>query len=142
MPYRDIALVSIYGLYGTLYVEKAGNGEGVSVQAEGPEVKVKVVDGCWLQICPEGQELEIRRAARTEITAWGTQLGAVDVITRMRWLTDSGPQVRARTSAGGQAAIRMTAPPGTQVELIDCYGLVKYARGWHRVRGSGRFGIH
>ena len=102
MPYRDIALVSIYGLHGTLYVEKAGNGEGVSVQAEGPEVKVKVVDGCWLQICPEGQELVIRRAARTEITAWGTQRGAVDVITRMRWLTDSGPQVRARTSAGGR----------------------------------------
>jgi hypothetical protein len=141
MPYRDIALVSIYGLHGTLYVEKAGNDEGVSVQAEGHEVKVKVVDGSWLTIYPEGQELEIRRAAHTEITAWGTHIGSVDVTARMRWLTDSRPQVRARTSAGVQAAIHMTAPTGTQVELIDCYGLLKYARGWHRVRGSGRFGI-
>jgi len=28
MPYRDIALVSIYGLHGTLYVQKAEKPKG------------------------------------------------------------------------------------------------------------------
>jgi len=89
MPYRDIALVSIYGLHGTLYVQKAGKAEGVSVQAEGHEVKV-VADGSWLKIYPEGQELQIHRSARTELIAWGTHVGSVDVRARVRWLTDSG----------------------------------------------------
>ena len=141
MPYRDIAVVSIYGLHGTLYVEKAGNADGVSVQAEGCEIKVKVVDGSWLKVYPEGQELDIYRTARTEITAWGTHIGSVDVIARIRWLTDSGPQVKARTSAGVQAAIQIAVPRGTKVELIDCYGLLKHARDWYRMRGSSRFGI-
>ena len=140
MPYRDISLISLYDLHGTLYIQKDGNMEGVSVQIEG-SYETDVVDGSWLKIYPEGQDLQIHRAARTDIAAWGTHVGSVDVTARMRWLTDSRPQVRARTSAGVQAAIHMTAPTGTQVELIDCYGLLKYARGWHRVRGSGRFGI-
>lgn len=140
MPYRDIALISIYGLHGTLYVQKTGNAEGVSVQAEGHEVKV-VTDGSWLKVYPEGQELQLYRSARTEITAWGTQIGAVDVSARMRWLTDPGPQVRARTSAGVRATIRITAPPGTQVELIDCHGLLTDSRDRLRMRGSGRFCI-
>ena len=100
-----------------------------------------VADGSSLKIYPVGQELRIHHSARTELTAWGTHVGSVDVRARMRLLTDSGPQVRARASAAVQAAIRITAPPGTQIELIDCYGLITDLVDRHRMRGSGRFGI-
>jgi len=120
--------------------QKDGNVEGVSVQIEG-SYETDVVDGSWLKIYPEGQDLQIHRAARTDIAAWGTHVGSVDVTARMRLLTDSGPYVRAGASAGVQAVIRITAPPGTEVELVDCHGLLKYSRAWYFMRGSGRFGI-
>jgi len=55
MVYRDISLVSIFGLCGTLYMQRAENAEGVLVQAEGP-YEAKVVDDSWLMIYPEGHE--------------------------------------------------------------------------------------
>jgi hypothetical protein len=140
MPYRDITLVSIYGLHGTLHVHRAENAEGVSVQAVGP-YEAKVVDGTWLKIYPESQELEVRRASRTDITAGGALVGSVDVSFRMRLLTDSGPHPRSRASAGAQTAIWITAPPGTKVELTDCHGLLRYSRGRRIMPGSGRFDI-
>jgi hypothetical protein len=138
VPYRDISLVSIYDLHGTLHIRKDGNVKGVSVEGS---YKADVVDGSWLKVYPEGQDLQTHRAARTDITAWGTHVGSVDVTARMRLLTDSGPFGRARTSAGEQATIRITVPPGTEVELVDCYGLLKYSRDRYFMRGSGRFGI-
>jgi hypothetical protein len=44
MMYHDISLVSICGLRGTLYVQRAENADGVSVQTEGP-CEAKVVGG-------------------------------------------------------------------------------------------------
>lgn len=140
MPYRDISLVSIYGLHGTLQVQKVGNAEGVSVLAERP-YEVKVVDGSWLRIYPEGQELQVHRTSHIDVVAWGTHIGAVDVTARMRLLSGSEPRVRARTSAAARATMRITAPPGTEFELIDCYGLLKDSRDRYFMRGSGRFDV-
>ena len=138
MPYRDISLVSIYGLHGTLQVQKVGNAKGVSVQAERP-YEVKVVDGSWLRIYPEGQELQIQRASHVDVVAWGTHVGSIDVTARMRLLSGSEPRVRARTSAAARATMRITAPPGTEFEIIDCHGLLKFSRDRYFMRGSGRF---
>lgn len=140
MPYRDISLVSIYGLHGTLQVQKVGNAKGVSVQAERP-YEVKVVDGSWLRIYPEGQELQVLRTSHIDVVARGTHIGAVDVTARMRLLSGSEPRVRARTSAAARATMRITAPPGTEFELIDCYGLLKDSRDRYFMRGSGRFDV-
>ena len=140
MSYHDISLISIYGLQGTLFLQKAGNAEGVSVQTEGP-YEVKAVDGSWLRIYPEGQELQIHRACRSDLTAWGTYVGSMDVAARIRFLTDSGSPTRTPTSAGIQAVIRVAAPAGTEFELVNCYGLLKDSRDWHSMRGSARFDI-
>ena len=140
MLYHDISLVSVYGLRGTLYVQRVGDAEGVSVQAEGP-YEAKVADGSWLRIYPEGQEPPIPVRSHTEITAGGTHVGSVDATTKVRFLTGSGPRVRARASARVEAAVQITAPPGTRFELISCYGLHKGPRGWRSMRGNSRFDI-
>jgi hypothetical protein len=143
MLYRDISLVSIFGLHGTLYVQKAENAEGVSVQTEGP-YEAKVVDSSWLIIHPKGQEPPItrpflRRRYHTDITAGGMHLGSVDVAVKVQFLTGSGPRVRARASARVQPTVWITAPLSTRFELIKCYGVCKGPRGWHVMRGDSRF---
>jgi hypothetical protein len=143
MLYHDISRVSVFGLHGTLYVEKAENAEGVSVQAEGP-YEAKVVDGSWLIIYPEGQEPPITRPflfrrSHTDITAAGMHLGTVDVAVKLQFLTGSGPRVRARASARVHPTARITAPLSTKFELIRCYGVCKGPRGWHVMRGDSQF---
>ena len=54
MLYRDISQVSIFGLRGTLYVQRIREAEGVSVQTEGP-YEAKVVGDTWLMIYPEAR---------------------------------------------------------------------------------------
>jgi len=141
MLYRDISQVSIFGLRGTLYVRKAENAEGVSVQTEGP-YEAKVVDGSWLIIHPKGQEPPITRQfhhrSHTDVTTEGTHLGSVDVVGRLQFLTGSGPRIRARASARVRATVRITAPLSTKFELIRCYGVCKGPRGWRLMRGNSR----
>jgi len=143
MRYHDISLVSIFGLHGTLYVQKTENEEGVSVQAEGP-YEAKVADDSWLRIYPEGQEPPITRPfvfrrSRADITAGGMHLGSVDVAAKLQFLTSSGPRIRARASARVEPTVRVTAPLSTKFELIRCYGVCKGPRGWHLMRGNSRF---
>lgn len=139
MLYRDISRVSILGLRGTLYVQKAENAEGVSVQVEGP-YEAKVVDGSWLIIHPEGEVPSITRPilcqSHTDITSGRTHLGSRDVAVRMQFLTGSGPRVRARASARTRATVRIKAPLSTEVELIRCHGVCKGPRGWRFMRNS------
>lgn len=140
MLYRDISRVSIFGLRGTLHVQKAENAEGVSVQAEGP-YEAKVVDGSWLIIHPEGQEppisRPISRRSHTDITSGRTHLGSSDVDVKMHFLTDSGPRIRARASATrARSTVRITAPLSTEFELIKCHGVCKGPRGWSYMRNS------
>jgi hypothetical protein len=139
--YHGISLVSVFGLRGTLYVQKAGTAEGVSVQIEG-SYEAKVADGSWLRIYPEGQEPPIPVRSHTDITHGRTHVGSVDVTARARFLTGSGPRVRARASARVKATVRVTAPPGTRFELLRCYGRRKGPRSsWHLMRGNRRFVI-
>jgi hypothetical protein len=140
MSYRDIALVRILGLHGTLHVQKAGNAEGVSVQTEGP-YEAKVVDGSWLMIYPEGQEPEIPLWSHTDLTAGRSHLGSADVTARWQWLTDAVERARVRASARVQATVRITAPRGTKFELKRCDGMRKGPYGWHFMRGNDRFHI-
>ena len=140
MVYHDISLVSICGLRGTLYVQRARNAEGVSVQAEGPYEAKEVADS-WLMIYPEGQEPQFPLRFRTDITAQRTHVGSVDVTAKVRSLTDSRPRMRPRASARAQAEVRVTAPPGTRFELVRCHGQRKGPRGWHFMRGNDRFHI-
>ena len=138
MPYRDISLISIYGLRGLLYLEEAGTADGVSAQVEGP-YEAKVVRGSWLRVYPEGQELQVHRASRIGITAAETHLGWMDVTVRIGFLTDSAQPARICTSPDTQAVMRIAAPPGTEFELVDCRGAVKDSRAWHSMEGSCRF---
>ena len=140
MVYHHISLVSVCGLRGTLYVQRAEKADGVSVQAEGP-YEAKVVGGSWLMIYPEGQEPEVPVRFRTEITAERTHVGSVDVTAKARPLIGARPRKRPRDPARGQAAVRITAPPGTKVELVRCEGMRKGPRGWHFMRGKDRFRI-
>jgi hypothetical protein len=138
MLYRDISLVSIFDLRGSLHVQRAGDAEGVSVQTEGP-YEVKVVDDTWLMIYLEGQEPQFPRWFRTDMTIGQTYVGSVDVAAKVRFLTDSLPRMRARTLVRVQAAVQITAPPRTKFELIRCYGMRKGPRGSHLMRGNDRF---
>jgi hypothetical protein len=140
MVYRDISVVSIFGLCGTLYVQRAENAEGVSVQAEGP-YEAKVAGDSWLMIYPEGQEPQFPLQFHTEITAERTHIGSVDVTARVRSLTDARPRTRPRASARVPAAVRITAPPSTKFRLVGCHGMRKGPRGWHFMRGNDRFHI-
>jgi hypothetical protein len=140
MLYHGISRVSVLGLRGTLYVQKARNAEGVSVQTEGP-YEAKVADGSWLMIYPEGQEPQVPARCSTEITAQGTHVGSVDVTAKARSLIDARPSMRPRDPAGGQAVVRIKAPPGTKFELVRCDGMRKGPRGWHFMRGKDRFRI-
>lgn len=140
MSYHDISLVSIFGLHGTLYVEKVGNAEGVSVQTEGP-YEAKVIDGSRLMIYPEGQEPQMPHRSHTDLTAGRAHVGSADVAARWQWLTDAGERTRARASAKVQAAVRITAPRGTKFELIRCDGMRKGPYTWHFMRGNDRFHI-
>src|SRR6266487_6220192 len=84
MLYRDVSLVSILGLRGTLYVQRVRDAEGVSVQAEGP-YEAKVVADTWLMIYPEGQEPQEPQSPRwsyRDITIGRTHVGSVDVATK------------------------------------------------------------
>lgn len=142
MLYHHISLVSIYGLRGTLYVQRAANAEGISVQTEGP-YEVKVVDDSWLRIYPEGQDPPIPRRSHTDVLVGGTYFGSVDVTAKVQRLIDSGPRTIARPLARVQTrvqgTVRITAPPGTSFELMSCYGLRKGPRGWRSMRGNSRF---
>jgi len=91
MLYRDISLVSIFGLHGTLYVQRVGDAEGVSVQTEGP-YEAKVVAGTWLMVYPEGQEPQFPQQFHTDITSGRTHVGSVDVAAKC---TSSQSQPRA-----------------------------------------------
>ena len=137
MLYRDISLVSVLGLHGTLYVQRVGDAEGVSVQTEGP-YEAKVVADTWLMIYPEGQEPQFPHQFHTDITTGQTHVGSVDVAAKVRFLTDSRPRMRARTSVRVQA-VQITAPPRTKFELVSCYGRRKGPRGWRLMRGNDRF---
>jgi hypothetical protein len=142
MLYHHISLVSIYGLHGTLYVQRAADAEGISVQTEGP-YEVKVVDDSWLRIYPEGQNPPIPRRSYTDVLVGGSHLGSVDVTANVQHLIESGPRTIARPLARVktrvQGTVRITAPPDTKFELISCHGLRKGPRGWRSMRGSSRF---
>ena len=140
MVYHDISLVSVCGLRGTLYVQRAENADGVSVQAEGP-YEAKVVADSWLMVYPEGQEPQVPARFRAEITAQRTHIGSVDVTAQARPLISARPRMRPRDPARGKAVVRITAPPGTKFELVRCDGMRKGPRGWHFMRGKDRFRI-
>lgn len=141
MVYHDISLVSIYGLRGTLYVQRAENAEGVSVQTEGP-YEAKEVAGSWLMIYPEGQEPQFPLRSRTDITAQRTHVGSVDVTAKVRSLiTDARPRTKPGAPVRTPAVVRVTAPPSTRFELVRCHGMRKGPRGWHLMRGKDRFYI-
>jgi hypothetical protein len=137
MLYRDISVVSIFGLHGTLYVQRVRDAEGVSVQTEGP-YETKVVADTWLMIYPEDQEPQFPHQFHADIATGHTHVGSVDIAAKMRFLTDSRPRMRARTSVRAQA-VQIAAPPRTKFELISCYGMRKGPRGWRLMRGSDRF---
>ena len=138
MLYRDISLVSIFGLRGTLYVQRVKEAEGVSVQTEGP-YDAKVVADTWLMVYPEGQEPQFPHQSHTDIVTGRTHVGSVDVAAKVRFLTGSSPHIKTRSSVRVQAAVQITAPPGTKFELVSCYGMRKGPRGWRRMRGDDRF---
>ena len=140
MVYHNISLVSICGLRGTLYIQRAKNMDGVSVQTEGPYEAQAIGDSC-LMIYPEGQEPQFPVRFRTDITAQRTHVGSVDVTAKVRSLTDARPRARPRAPARVPAAVRITAPPRTKFELIGCHGMRKGPRGWHFMRGKDRFYI-
>lgn len=142
MLYRDISLVSIFGLHGSLYVQRAGDAQGVSLQAEGP-YGAKVVDGTCLMIYPEDEEPQFPRqfTSRTDIALGQTHVGSVDVAATVRFLTDSRPRMKAPASARAEAAVHITAPPRTKFELTGCHGMRKGPHGWHLMRGKDRFNI-
>ena len=147
MLHHDISMVSILGLRGTLYVHRAEDAEGVSVQTEGP-YEADVVDGTWLVIYPEGQDPQLPHRSHTNMNVGRTNVGSVDVTARLQFLTDSRPRMRAprprgraRTSVTRQASVRVTAPPGTKFELVGCQGKRKGPRGWHIMLGNDRFVI-
>jgi hypothetical protein len=140
MSNLDISLVSIFGLHGTLRVQKVGIEEGVSVQTEGP-YEAKVVDDSWLMIYPEGQEPQFPHRSHTALTFGRTHVGSVDVAARVKWLTGSAVRTRVRTPAKVLATVRITAPRGTKFELIRCDGMRKGPYNWHFMRGNDRFHI-
>jgi hypothetical protein len=137
MLYRDISLVSIFGLHGTLYVQRVGDAEGVSVQTEGP-YEAKVVADTWLMIYPEDQEPQFPHRFHADIATGHTRVGSVDIAAKVHFLTDSRPRMRARTSVRVQA-VKITAAPRTKFEPISCYGMRKGPRGWRLMRGNDRF---
>ena len=148
MLYPDISLVSVYGLRGTLHVQKVQDAEGVSVETEGP-YEAKVAEDAWLRIYPEGQEPplpphSITVRSQDEIAAGGTNLGSVDSTTAVGFLPSSGPRVRARISrrvSRAKGTVRITAPPGTRFELIGCQGVWKGPRGLRSMMGYRQFDI-
>lgn len=151
MLYPDISLVSVYGLRGTLHVQKVQDAEGVSVETEGP-YEAKVAEDSWLRIYPEGQEPPLPPHAVTvssqeDIAAGGTNLGSVDATTAVGFLPRSGPRMRARLSrrvsrvSRVKGTVRITAPPGTRFELIGCQGVWKGPRGSRSMTGNRQFDI-
>lgn len=154
MLFHDISMVRILGLRGTLYVQIAEDAEGVSVQTEGP-YEAKVIDDTCLMICPEDQaalESQLPHRSHTGMAIGQTNVGSVDVTARSQFLTDPlprtkarprtrtpRPRTRARTSLRLQATVRVTAPRGTQFELVGCQGVRKGPRGSHVMLGNDRF---
>jgi hypothetical protein len=140
MLYRDISLVSIFGLRGSLYVQRAGDAQGVSLQTEGP-YEAKVVDGTRLMIYPKGEEPQFPQqfTSHADIVVGQTHVGSVDVAATVRFLTDSRPRMKAPASTGAEAAVHITAPPRTKFELMGCHGIRKGPHGRHLMRGKDRF---
>lgn len=140
MLYRDISLVSISGLRGSLHVHRARDAQGVSLQSEGP-YEAKVVDGTCLMIYPEGEEPQSPQqfTSHTDLIAGQTHVGSVDVAATVRFLTDSRPGSRGPASARAEAAIHITAPPRTKFELTRCHGMRNGPHGRHLMRGEDRF---
>ena len=148
MLYPDISLVSVYGLRGTLHVQKVQDAEGVSVETEGP-YEAKIAEDSWLRIYPEGQEPplpphSVTVSSQSDITAGGTHFGSVDATTAVGFLPRSGPRMRARLSrraSRAKGAVRITAPPGTRFELIGCQGVWKGPRGLRSMTGNRQFDL-
>lgn len=140
MVYHDISLVSVCGLRGTLYVQRAESADGVSVQTEGP-YEAKVAGDSCLMIYPEGEEPQVPLRSRTDLTAERTHVGSVDVTANVRPLIGTRPPAGTRAPAPGQAVVRVMAPPSTKFELVRCHGMRKGPRGWHFMRGKDRFRI-
>ena len=138
MLYRGITQVSVVGLHGSIYIEKAPEADGVSVQTAGP-YEAKVAGDSWLVICPEGYEPASPARASTEITAGGTQVGSVDVTASVQFGPRPGPRRRARGVARARAKVRIAAPPDTRFELIGCQGVRKGPGGWRFMEGTSRF---
>ena len=142
MLYRDITQVSVVGLRGTLYIEKARDADGVSVEATGP-YEAKAAGDSWLVICPEGHELPTpvpAAGAETPVTAEGTQVGSVDATAGVRSGARPAPR-RTRVSARAKGTVRITAPPGTGIELAGCRGVRKGPGGWRFMDRTCRFAI-
>jgi hypothetical protein len=143
MLYRDITQVSVVGLRGTLYIEKTRDADGVLVQATGP-YEAKAAGDAWLVICPEGYEPATpvpAAGAETPVTVEGTQVGSVDVTARVHSGARPAPRRRARASARAKGTVRITAPPGTGVELVGCRGVRKGPGGWRFMDRTCRFAI-
>ena len=140
MLYRDISLVSIFGLRGRLYVQRAGDAQGVSLQTEDP-YEAKVIDGTRLMIYPEGEEPQFPQqfTSHTDISIGRTHVGSVDVVATARFLTDSRPRMKTPASARAETAVHITAPPRTKFELMGCYGMRKGPHGRHLMRSKDRF---
>jgi hypothetical protein len=143
MLYRDITQVSVVGLRGTLYIEKARDADGVLVQATGP-YEAKAAGDAWLVICPEGDEPATpvpAAGAETPVTDGGTQVGSVDVTARVHSGARPAPRRRARALARAKGTVRIMAPPGTGVELVGCRGVRKGPGGWRFMDRTCRFAI-
>lgn len=144
MLYREITQVSVVGLRGTMYLEKAREASGVSVETSGP-YEAKRADESWLVVCPEGQELPspvpaVRSAAA--ITAQGTHIGSADVTASVQFGGPWGARASAHSPAREKGTVRITAPPGTTVELVGCQGVRKGPGGWRFMKGTCCFAVH
>ncbi len=140
MLYRGITLVSVVGLRGTLYIKKARDADGVSVETTGP-YEVQVAGESWLVVCPEGHELVPAVRSASAITAEGTHVGSVEVTASVQFGGRPGPRRSTRASSRAKATVRITAPPGASFELIGCHGVRKGPGGWRFIDGTSRFTI-
>ena len=135
--YRDITLINIFGLRGTLYVETAPRSKTVSVQCTG-RFEYKEVAGNQLLVFPKGQEPqpltpEQQARARGASSVIQVQFGMEDRPRAIRQHRSPRRQVRSR------AVVRIKCPPGVEVKLFDCWGARKVGRGWRMMRGDQRF---
>jgi hypothetical protein len=134
--YRDIALINIFGLRGTLYIDTQPGAQGVRVHSTG-RYEDKKVPGNQLLVFPKGQEPQplspeeqARAAGRSSIVQ--VRFGLEDRPRAVRQHRRPPKQLRSR------AIIRITCPPGVEVKLFDCWGAWKVGRSWRMMRGDHR----